>query len=159
MMHRPAAISTDSQNPLQPTNYGDTADVQGGTDADYVPGGPDVPQPISIQERAPAEVIVTLTGHAVRAGFPINADSQESSDLAYIEKINDQTSNEIHAKVIGPRRIGFSPEKSEGGRRIPIYMVVWRRKYRILKKKALDSSYTHIKGIPEYRKNWVKYPT
>jgi hypothetical protein len=159
IMHRPAAASTDSQTPLQPANYGNTADVQGGTDPGYVPGGPGARQAMSIQERAPAEVIITLTGHAVRAGFPINTDSQQSDDLAYFAIINDQPANEIHAEVAGPFRLGFSPEKSDGGRRIPIYMVVWRRKYRAMSKQPLNSNQTAIRGIPASRQQWVKFPT
>ncbi len=142
--HRPAISSGDSAQPLSVTSYGSKGTIDGALSSPddntgYVPGV-GYPNP-SLQERSNAEVIVVLTGHAQRVGFPI-----EGSDLAII---GTPGSKEIEAEIIGPRRISFTAERQ------PIYDVRWRRVYRVL---GQGKGTYELDHVPKSRQNWITYP-
>lgn len=116
ILHRAATSAKDSQTPLAPTNTGLGGRVTGGVvdKGTYAAGVGNKPT-LVLQERANAEGVLILTGHAIRVGYPI-----EGGDLAAI----DQGAHEENVFIDGPKRIGFTPE------RISIYEVKWKRIYR-----------------------------
>ncbi len=145
ILHRPARQSRDSQKPLAPVSEGDNFRVDGGNEnpPGSTSGSASTQQDVShIQERSSAKVVITLTGHAIRIGYPI-----AGSDLAAVEN-----GTEIYSHVDGPKRIAFTPE------RIPIYEVRWKRVYY----QTTGGSATLAvdkKTIPKSRLNYVRYTT
>jgi hypothetical protein len=99
-------------------------------------------QGVTTQERSMAEVIVTLTGRAIRIGYPI-----EGKYLAAIEN-----GAEIGAVQKSTRK-AFTPE------RIPIYETWWRRIYRqVTSGEAGKNFRINSQTIPASQSSWVKYP-